>query len=441
MKPAAQIQASIELVDDVMESAFPADRIMANYFRARRYIGSKDKAAISEYLYTVLRNRLAYEYLLKEQELPVNGRFLLAAMLRANSTDLALGKSDLQEFYNGEGYGPKPFSSPALESLNKIDTTDLEQAPLNVQLNVPEWLAPKLQSALGERYASEMRASNQRASTDIRVNLLKSDVDAVFNALRSKGFEVEKAALSPWAIRFNSRVALFNLESFKQGRFEIQDQGSQILALLSKVKAGDKVVDFCAGAGGKTLALAAMMQNKGTLYACDVHTKRLEQLAKRSKRAGAHNIRVHTLSSENDKWVKKHRSMADVVLIDAPCSGTGTWRRSPDSRWNLQPENLQNLVALQQSILQSASRLVKPGGRLLYATCSLLNEENEQQLSTFMANNDDFELAEIALPDSLAANPSAIVHKGHELRLFPGLSDTDGFYVASLKRKQSLAIK
>ena len=432
MQPAAQIQASIELIDEVIASGFPADRIMANYFRAHRYIGSKDKAAISEKLYTVLRNRLSFEYLLNKAELPLNGRFLIATLLRAE-------ESDLTKVFNGEGYAPKAFNQATFEQLNKIDHSLLEHAPLHVQLNVPEWLAPKLEAALGEHYASEMRASNQRASTDIRVNLLKSDVDAVLKLLQSKDYAVEQGILSPWALRFTTRVALFNLESFKLGWFEIQDQGSQILALLSQAKAGDKVVDFCAGAGGKTLALAAMMENKGTLYACDVHTKRLEQLSKRCKRAGVHNIRTHVLSSEHDKWVKKHRSMADVVLIDAPCSGTGTWRRSPDSRWNLQPENLQNLVNLQQSILQSASRLVKPSGRLLYATCSLLNEENEEQISAFLKNNDDFEIADIVLPETLANNASAVVHTGHQLRLYPGLSDTDGFYIGCLQRKPSIA--
>ena len=235
-------------------------------------------------------------------------------------------------------------------------------------------------------------------------------------------------------MRFERRVALFGLPAFKQGWFEIQDEGSQLLALLSGVRAGQKVVDFCAGAGGKTLAMAAMMENKGTIYACDVHSKRLEQLAKRSKRAGVHNVRSHLLSSENDKWVKKHAHYADTVLLDAPCTGTGTWRRSPDSRWNLRQENLDDLVELQQSILQSAKRLVKPGGRLLYATCSLLEEENEAQVRQFLDLNPDFSPENFEVPAAMAAYPERFKNGGHEIRTFPSLTGTDGFYVASMRR-------
>ena len=185
--------------------------------------------------------------------------------------------------------------------------------------------------------------------------------------------------------------------------------------------------------------MAAMMENKGTIYSCDVHSKRLENLTKRTKRNGVHNVRTHVLSSENDKWVKKHKEMADVVLIDAPCTGTGTWRRSPDSRWNLTQESVDNLTELQQSILQSAKRLVKPGGRLLYATCSLLNEENEQQVTKFLEANDDFETVDFDLPKSLASNQYQIQANGHQLRTFPALSGTDGFFVACMQRKQAEA--
>ncbi|MFT5656534.1 MAG: 16S rRNA (cytosine967-C5)-methyltransferase, partial [Arenicella sp.] len=356
-------------------------------------------------------------------------RFLLALLLREQ-------EQSLSDMYTGEKYHPRAFPKPALEKLLAIDLTDLEQAPSHVQLNVPEWIAPRLEAALGDRYTQEMQAANQRAQTDIRVNLLKSSVAQTQQMMQEVGYEPEPSELSPWGLRFNQRVALFGLDAFKKGWFEVQDTGSQVLALVSQVKPADKVVDFCAGAGGKTLAMAAMMENKGTIYACDVHSKRLEQLAKRTKRAGAHNVRIHLLSSENDKWVKKHRNIADVVLIDAPCTGTGTWRRSPDSRWNLQPENLENLKNLQQSILQSASRLVKQGGQILYATCSLLTEENEDQISEFLNANPQFELGELELPETLTQNLDRIDSHRHQLRLFPGLSGTDGFYVAALRRKE-----
>ena len=428
MKPAAQAQASIDLLDQVIDTGYPADRIMAQYFRSHRYIGSKDKAAISEHLYTVLRQRLSLEYLLTLADLPKHNRFLIALMLHGQGCKVT-------EYFNGEGYNPKSLPEEDVIQLENIDFSVLDNAPQHVQLNVPEWLAEKLVESLGDRFVIEMQASNQRACTDIRVNLLKSNVDQVKDELDKVGFVVEKGRLSPWGLRFKQRVALFGIDSFKKGWFEIQDEGSQLLALLSGVEAGQKVVDFCAGAGGKTLAMAAMMSNKGVIYACDVHTKRLKQLSLRLKRAGAHNVRTHVLSSEQDKWVKQHRGIADVVLVDAPCSGTGTWRRSPDSRWNLKPENLANLIKLQQSILQSAARLVKPGGRLYYATCSLLIDENDNQISEFLRTNENFELGELILGEKLQDNSERMQLEKHQLKLLPALSDTDGFYICALTRK------
>ncbi|MFT5572767.1 MAG: 16S rRNA (cytosine967-C5)-methyltransferase [Cryomorphaceae bacterium] len=427
MKPAAQLQASIELLDELAAHRYPADRTMAQYFKQRRYIGSKDKAAISEYLYTVLRNRLSFEYLLDRADLGIHSRMLAALMKKIDG-------EDLREYFDGDKYCPVRLRPEQLEAFESLDT-DLSTAPVHVRLNVPQWIAARLEAALGDRYEAEMQASNQRAQTDIRVNTLKCSVAQLSEALESSGHHFSPSSLSPWGVRFESRVALFGLDSFKQGWFEVQDEGSQLLALMSGVKAGHKVIDFCAGAGGKTLALAAMMDNKGVIYACDVHSKRLEQLSKRTKRAGAHNVRTHILSSENDKWVKQHKQIADVVLLDAPCTGTGTWRRSPDSRWNLTEENLSNLVELQQSIMQSAQRLVKPGGRLLYATCSLLEEENEQQVERFLVNNEQFEKADLVIPEKWNKQLEQVVINSNQLRTYPGLSGTDGFYVAALQRK------
>ncbi len=431
MRHAAQLQATIDLLDQIEETRYPADRIMSSYFKQRRYIGSKDKAAISENLYTILRNKMRFEYILNSKDLGVHSRMLVALLLKFED-------GDLYNTFDGDKYSPKRLRPGQLERFAELDLNVIDSAPLHVQLNVPEWIAPKLEAALGERFEQEMIATNKSATTDIRVNTLKSSVPPVDQALADVGYVAHKTDLSPWAIRFEKRVALFGLPSFKQGWFEVQDEGSQLLALLTGVKAGQKVVDFCAGAGGKTLAMAAMMENKGTIYACDVHTRRLEQLGKRTKRAGVHNVRTHVLSSEHDKWVKKHAGYADVVLLDAPCTGTGTWRRSPDSRWNLTQQNLDDLVALQQSILQSAKRLVKPGGRLLYATCSMLNEENEQQIERFLETNPEFSIDTFDVPDILAKYPERFQNSGHEIRTFPAMTGTDGFYVASLRRSEEV---
>lgn len=341
---------------------------------------------------------------------------------------------NLREIFDDQQYHPTHFGQTQLDALERIEFSAIESAASHIRLNVPEWIAPMLESILGERFEVEMLAMNQRATTDIRVNSLKATPQMLGQLLTEQNMAYSASNLVPLGLVFDQRVALFNLACFKQGWFEIQDQGSQMLALATGAKAGDKVVDFCAGAGGKTLAMAAMMQNKGTLYACDVHSKRLEQLHKRCKRAGAHNVRIHQLSSEHDKWVKQHVVQADVVLIDAPCSGTGTWRRNPDSRWNLSPQDLQNLIKLQQSILCSAARLVKPGGRLLYATCSLLSEENEAQVEQFLTENDQFARATVGNHQLFQKNVDKMELSASSIRTYPAMTGCDGFFACALQR-------
>ncbi len=426
MRPAAQIQAVIELLDILKENPYPADRTMANYFRARRYIGSKDKAAISEWFYTVLRQRASLTYLVEQCGGEDHPRDLLIVALHQSGQMPA-------EIFTGEDYAPEALSTAERTMLEALQAADLNGllaiAPVAVQGNMPEWLTPLLQNSLGERFMDEMQAMQQRASTDIRVNLLKASREKVLESLKDEGYTVSETSVSPWGLRFDGRVGLFNLKSFKQGWYEVQDEGSQLLALVTNVQSGQKVVDFCAGAGGKTLALAAMMNNKGVIHACDVHSRRLEELGKRAKRAGVHNIQTHLLSTERDKWVKRNVGKMDVVLLDAPCSGSGTWRRNPDARWNLTEEALQQLQQTQQSILDSACRLVKPGGKLVYASCSLLKEENEQQVEQFLMNHPEFAAAE--LPD--IGNAGQLIESDHyQMRTYPGMSGMDGFFVAVL---------
>ena len=428
MKPAAQIQATIELLDERDETQYPADRLMAGYFKQRRYIGSKDKAAISEYFYSGLRQRNALTYLLSAAGLPLDNRGVMAVMMHMQGQSVA-------ELFNGERYSPKPLSADVLAKLANIDPALLEVAPEHVRLNYPEWLQPELLASLGDRLEIEMQAMNERASTDIRVNTLKASRDQLLKNLAQHGLSASPTPLSPWGLRFDGRVALFNLQAFRDGWFEVQDEGSQLLAWLTQVEAGQTVVDFCAGAGGKSLAMAAMMENKGALYACDVHSKRLGQLTKRKNRAGVHNIRTHVLSSEQDKWVKQHAGRADVVLIDAPCSGTGTWRRSPDSRWNLTSNDISELVALQRSILASAQRLVKPGGKLFYATCSLLNSENQTQAEWFANEYPDFSALPMPSPDALGVPAESVCVNDNTFQTLPAMSDTDAFFLAAFQRK------
>lgn len=429
MRAAARVQAAIELLDEIDRTGYPADRTMSHYFRQRRYIGAGDKREISEHLYAVLRHRLSLQYLLKSVSLTSSSRLLIAVHLLQNGTEL-------ESVFDGQRHNPTRFGDTQLEALGNIEFAKLGDAPLYVRLNVPEWIAPGLEAVLGQRFADEMQALNERASTDIRVNSLKSSREQLGPEFERQGLKFSNGELAPSAIVFEQRVALFDTDAFKRGEFEVQDQGSQLLALATGVRPGDKVIDFCAGAGGKTLAMAAMMQNRGTLYACDIHSKRLDELKKRCRRAGVHNVRVHRLSSEQDKWIKQHASFADVVLVDAPCTGTGTWRRNPDSRWRLSSGDLQNLLQLQHSILTNAARLVKPGGKLFYATCSLLQEENELQIDQFLAANEGFKPSVIGNLNLFHAIADKVELSANTLRTYPALSGCDGFYLCALQRAE-----
>jgi 16S rRNA (cytosine967-C5)-methyltransferase len=274
------------------------------------------------------------------------------------------------------------------------------------------------------------------AGLDLRVNALKAEREAVYGALAKQGIELARTKLSPLGLRLFERVPLGQLDLFKDGAIEVQDEGSQIAALLADARPGMRVVDFCAGAGGKTLALAAAMKNRGHLVAADIAEKRLERATQRLRRAGASIVQRQPLDSARDKWVKRHAAGFDRVFVDAPCTGTGTWRRNPDAKWRLKPEDVAELPALQADILDSAQRLVKPGGRLIYATCSLLMEEDEDQIAKFLETHADFALMRIRdiWGDTIGGDCPA---RGDTLRLSPARHGTDGFFVAVMERKPS----
>jgi len=272
------------------------------------------------------------------------------------------------------------------------------------------------------------------AALDLRVNRLKvEDREKARAALAREGIDAARTPLSPLGLRLFERVPLGTLETFRSGAIEVQDEGSQLAALLADARAGMRVVDFCAGAGGKTLALAASMENRGHLVACDIAAKRLERATERLRRAGASIVQRVPLTSARDKWVKRHAQGFDRVFVDAPCTGTGTWRRNPDAKWRLGPEDLAELAALQAEILDSAQRLVKPGGRLVYVTCSLLTEENEQQVAHFLARHPAFTLLPVG-PVWRAVIGTEAPAEGEMLRLTPARHGTDGFFVALIER-------
>jgi len=291
-----------------------------------------------------------------------------------------------------------------------------DEMPRAVKFHYPEWMEASLQKLLDETLPEAMEAMNREAPVDLRVNTLKATREELLQELAREGLEPEPTPHSDLGVRLQKRGSLFAMEIFRQGWFEIQDEGSQLVAGLVQAKPGDKGVDFCAGAGGKTLALAAEMENRGRILAWDTQSKRLGQMKPRLGRAGVSNVQMRVLKNERDNVVKRHYGTVDWVLLDVPCTGTGTWRRNPDLRRRTTPRELKEAQELQRSILENASGLVKSGGRLVYATCSILPEENERQVDTFISGHKEFVVDEPFL------------------RLYPHTDGTDGFFGAVLRK-------
>ncbi len=416
MIPAARIQAVIELLSDIIATPRPADGTVSAYFRDRRFIGSKDRAAINVRTYRIIRTYHRLGWWIKKCGCEVNARTLVIADLMFEREHSI---ASIEASFSGERFTPEPLSKEELKLVRDLDKQNLEHPhlPLREKTECPEWAFDMLQKGLGDRYEAEMKAMLTPAPMDLRVNALKATRDEVLEQLKHDGIDAHAGKLSPLSIRIFGRPQLSQHPLFVSGAVEVQDEGSQMVAVVADAKPGEQVVDFCAGAGGKTLALGASMNNKGRIVAMDVLEKRLEKAKLRFRRAGLHNIETRPLTSERDKWVKRHQNHFDLVLIDAPCTGTGTWRRAPDQRWRTLGPEIAELVPLQRKILESAYRLVKPGGRLVYATCSLLPEENENQVEAFIKDHPEFEVGE------------------KFMRLTPALNDTDGFFAAVLKRK------
>ena len=427
MTPAARIQAVIDLLSEVLATPRPADTLASNYFRNRRFIGSKDRAAINQKFYRLMREYHRLSWWIAGAGAEVNARTLVIAAL---ILDKEHSPASLVPAFSGDTYAPQPLSEQesALAAALAGKKLDDPAMPERVQMECPEWAFASMRETLGDRFRAELRAMMEQAPMDLRVNILKTERGEVLDALRNDGVDAHKGKISPLSIRVFGRPPISQHPLYMDGFIEIQDEGSQMVALLADAKPGEQVADFCAGAGGKTLALAASMNNKGRVVALDVLGGRLKRAKQRFRRAGLHNIETHELTSENDKWVKRHVGHFDLVLVDAPCTGTGTWRRDPDKRWRQLGPGLSDLVPLQKKILASAARMVKPGGRLVYATCSLLPEENERQIESFLQENSDFS---VEPAEGIVTFPGG----GNYLRLTPAQHDTDGFFAARLKRK------
>lgn len=405
-----------KVLDEVLTWRFAADSIVSHWFREHKSLGIRDRAEVAEAVYDVLRHLRRYRQL---AESGVGNAVRRLAIQGAIATmDPEKIRAVLDE---GE-----------IAWLDRINQIDLQSLPLQVRTSLPDWLFERIKKYPDiESLADSL---NQSASLDIRVNPLKADRDEMLADLL-KGQAVRNAPVatpySPWGIRLKGRPAMNKWHQFEHGLIEVQDEGSQLLALLVGPKRGEMVIDFCAGAGGKTLLLGSLMRSTGRLYAFDVSATRLAKAKPRFARSGLSNVVPVAIDHENDTRVRRLAGKAHRVLVDAPCSGMGTLRRNPDLKWRQSEKSLAELVELQARILASASRCVAPGGRLVYATCSMLEEENEQQVDRFLAAHPDFQLVDAA-PLLAARTPLRI--EGPYLKLRPDVHGTDGFFAAVFER-------
>jgi 16S rRNA (cytosine967-C5)-methyltransferase len=430
MTPAARLSAAIEAFVDIETRRRPAGDALKDWGLSHRFAGSGDRAAIAGLVYDALRRKASSAWLMGE----ANPRAVLIGMLRR---ERGLGVPDIEALCSGARFAPSPLTDAEKTALNS-DT--LASAPANVQGDYPDWLDPYLARMFGDDRAAEGEALASRAPLDLRVNALATDRDNMVPRLAHLGAEPTRWSPVGLRIRLAADAKSPGIHAeppFLKGQIEIQDEGSQLAALLAGAKPGEQVIDLCAGAGGKTLALAAAMENHGQIYATDSDKRRLAAIHERIARAEARNIQVRTPRGEAD-ILTDLAGRADLVLIDAPCTGTGTWRRNPDAKWRIRPGALAERLKQQEAVLERASGLVKPGGRIVYVTCSALVEENGDQIRAFTGRHPDFSVEKPgnvikALGERAYLFGRAALISGEGLLMTPRRTETDGFFVSMLR--------
>ena len=428
MRLGGRLQGAIEVLADIEARKRPVADALKDWGLAHRFAGSGDRAAIGNIVYDALRMRLSHAWLMEDDSASALAHAVLFRQWGLTPEALA---AEL----DGDKFAPE---APSAETLAAFAARKLGDAPRHVQGDIPEWVEPSFSQAFGDGWLDEAKALAERPTLDLRANALKADRAKVVKALERAGGQPSNIAR--FGIRIPagegaSRLPNVTAElSFQKGWFEVQDEGSQIVADLVLPEEGDQVLDYCAGGGGKTLAMSAAMHNKGQVHAYDSDRRRLAPIIERLKRAGTRNVQVH----DDRNGLLQLRGKFDKVLVDAPCTGTGTWRRRPDTKWRLTQKNLDERTSQQQEALAQAGEFVRPGGALLYVTCSVLPEENEAQVNRFAAQNPDFEVVEtLSSWETLFGKDTAKPRSsdGKTITLTPASTDTDGFFFSRLQRK------
>ena len=435
MIPSARLQAAIDVLDEVLSQVKSggraSDDAIRTYFRTRRYAGSKDRRAVGELVYGILRDFERTKWALGEGEHDSRAYFI---------THLALSNTLDETLFTGEGHGPSALGEGEKELALKA--TSLGEPPLQARTNCPTWLLSMMEDRFKGIVEDELMALNERAPLDLRINTQKFTQGKALDLFLNEHFERSVTNHSPQGVRLPKSPTVTNLKAYSEGFFEVQDEAAQIASLLTGVKPGNTVIDLCAGGGGKSLAMANIMENKGVIHAFDINEKRLKSLGERAKRASAKIVKFQHIEgfdkiAERSKELDKFNGKADVVVLDVPCSGTGTWRRSPELRLRLTEERLTGVVATQKRLMKEGAKLLKPGGRLIYMTCSILEAENEAQIATFLKTREPWRLmgaqkmwVEVLGRSKLknaTLNPKC-------LQLTPYANGTDGFFVGIIRK-------
>lgn len=432
MKASARIQSAIEINGRIARARIPMDNTIRDFMAQRRFIGSKDRADIVERVYRAMRHHARLGWHIEKAGAEDTPRTRMIADLVINDH---LPMAELEEIFNGGKYDPAPLdeAEKALAEALHGARPEPEDMPEAVKAECPAWAEDRLRALFGERFAAQMKAMQDPAPLDLRVNTLKSSREDAISSLRGQKVFAAPTPYSPVGLRVDGKPYMAETKAFLKGIVEIQDEGSQLISLACDAKPGMRILDYCAGGGGKTLGIAARMENKGNIVAMDLETRRLEKGRVRYRKAGVHNVELRSLEEEQHrKWLRRQKGTMDVVLVDAPCSSSGTWRRNPDLRWRQYGPQIEEIKASQTEILERVADKVKQGGRLVYATCSLFREENEDQVEFFLKNHPDFQVLPIAqaMPEG-----AAVPDDSPYLRLFPADHNTDGFFAAVLIRQ------